>query len=445
MIRTTQLHQPGSNPMTRSQQLFERARNVLPGGTTRATILFRDYPIYLTRGEGARVFDEDGRSYIDFANNFTTLIHGHGFAPVTEAAMAQLKLASCFSNPTSSEIDLAELIVERVPSVEQIRFVNTGTEAVMFAIKAARAFTGRHKIAKFEGAYHGAYDWAEVSEAAMPDENNLSPPVVANYAGMPPSVLDEVVVLPFNDLERTRSILAEHGRSLAAILVDAMPSRPGLIPLKREYVEFLNEVARANDTLIISDEVLNFRLDYHGAAERFGLRADLTTLGKIIGGGLPVGAIGGRKDVMQVFDASRGSLVTQGGTFSANPVSMVAGRASLGALDRPAFERLEALGDYARESIEALSRKLGCTLSATGLGSLVRLHPKAFAPTTYAQFFQSPAQKQTMRDLHFALLERGILISNTGLIALSTPMNETHIDALTAQLESAIVAGGFFQ
>ncbi|MDA4847829.1 aspartate aminotransferase family protein [Hoeflea poritis] len=428
-----------------SRKLFERAKRVFPGGTTRTTIMFRDHPIYLNRGDGARVFDEDGHSYIDFANNFTTLIHGHCFGPVTEAAIAQLNLGSCFANPTSSEIDLAELIVSRVPSIDQIRFVNTGTEAVMFAIKAARAFTGRHKIAKFEGAYHGAYDWAEVSETTTPDGNNLNPPARANYIGMPPSVTSEVVVLPFNDLERTRSILSEQECSLAAIVVDTMPSRPGLIPLKSEYVELLNEYAQKNDTLIISDEVLNFRLGYHGAAQRFGLRADLTTLGKVIGGGMPIGAIGGREEIVWVFDSSRGSVVPQGGTFAANPVSMVAGHASLIALDRPAFERLEVLGDYARRSVERLSRDLGCTLSATGLGSLIRLHPKARPPSTYAQYFQSPAEKQFMQDLHFALLERGILISNTGLIALSTPMNESHIDALTAKLEDAIVSEGLFR
>ncbi|MEO1188620.1 MAG: aminotransferase class III-fold pyridoxal phosphate-dependent enzyme, partial [Pseudomonadota bacterium] len=257
----------------------------------------------------------------------------------------------------------------------------------------------------------------------------------SNYSGMPQSVLEEVVVLPFNDLGRTREILERNKGNLAAVLIDLMPSRPGLIPLSDAYVKLLNEYCVANNTLLISDEVLNFRLHYNGAAHRFGLKPDITTLGKIIGGGFPIGAVGGRDEIMAVFDNTEGALVPQGGTFSANPVSMVAGQVSMMHMDEGEYDRLEKLGDYAREKINETAALNRVPFSVTGLASLLRIHPKGKSPGTYVEFAQSADQKQAMATLYDELVARGILISNTGLLALSTPMTATDIDHLVEQLD----------
>ncbi|MFQ3459976.1 aminotransferase class III-fold pyridoxal phosphate-dependent enzyme, partial [Bradyrhizobium sp. UFLA01-814] len=210
----------------KSKDNFARARLVFPDGTSRVIVERDPGPRYIDRGEGSYLFDVDGRRFLDLNCNFTALIHGHAFAPVVEALTRQLQRGSCFANPTESEIELAELLCGRIPQANRVRFVNTGTEAVLFAIKAARAFTGRSKIAKIEGAYHGAYDWGEVSLAATSDNwgSPAAPKSTASYRGMPASVLDEVVVLRFNDVEGSRRLLSLHAHELAAIVVDPMPS-----------------------------------------------------------------------------------------------------------------------------------------------------------------------------------------------------------------------------
>src|SRR5271168_4990332 len=249
------------DPTSRSHQLYDRALSSLPGGNTRPTVYMKPYPIYAERGEGCRVWDVDGNSYIDCINNFTSLIHGHAHPQLIEAATKQLAIGSAFGLPTASEVDLAELIAQRLPSVEQVRFTNSGTEAVMMALKAARAFTGRPKIAKCEGAYHGSYDYAEVSLDPTPDTWGRNAPVSVAYArGTPEKVLSDVLTIPFNDAEAAVSLIREHGAELACVLVDPMPKRAGLAPADTEYLEALRRITREVGALLIFDEVITFRL-----------------------------------------------------------------------------------------------------------------------------------------------------------------------------------------
>jgi glutamate-1-semialdehyde 2,1-aminomutase len=379
---------------------------------------------------GSYLFDVDGRQFLDLNCNFTTLIHGHAFAPVVEALTHQLQRGSCFANPTESEIELAELICGRIPQVDRIRFVNTGTEAVLFAIKAARAFTGRSKIAKLEGAYHGAYDWGEVSLAATPDNwgDPTAPKSTAFYRGMPLSVLDEVVVIRFNDVEGVRRLLSLHAQKLAAVILDPMPSRSGLITPKPEFIAAAQETARENDILVIADEVLNLRQSFRGASARYGLVPDLVTMGKIIGGGLPIGAIGGRDDVMKVFDASAGRpLLPQGGTFSANPLSMIAGLAAMRHLDHTAFAHLEMLGNTVRDGIGCAISTRGAPLCVTGAASLFRIHPMAQIPNDYRDAHPAPAGATLMKQLTRFFAENGIILPHGAAASISTPM--TRVDA----------------
>ncbi|QOZ38355.1 aspartate aminotransferase family protein [Bradyrhizobium sp. CCBAU 53421] len=427
----------------RSKGSFARAQLVFPDGTSRVTIERNPVPLYIERGSGSYLVDVDGNQFLDLNANFTSLIHGHAFEPVVEALTRQLQLGSCFANPTDSEIALAELLCERIPRVERVRFVNSGTEAVLFAVKAARAFTGRSKIAKFEGAYHGAYDWAEVGLAATPENwgNPNAPESTPFYRGMPASVLEEVVVLRFNDADAARHLMSVHGHSLAAVIVDPMPSRGGLVAPKPEFIAALQEAARMNGVLVIADEVLNLRQSFAGASVLYGLVPDLITMGKIIGGGLPIGAIGGRQDVMSVFDASAGRpLLPQGGTFSANPLSMTAGLAAMRHLDRAAFVHLDGLGNMVREGIARAISKFGAPFCVTGAASLFRVHPMARAPNDYREAYLAPDASKQMKQLVNFFARSGVILPYGAAASMSTPMNradaEFIIDVFAGFLDS---------
>jgi glutamate-1-semialdehyde 2,1-aminomutase len=428
------------DPNSESQKLYERALSSLPGGNTRTTVYMKPYPIYAARGEGCRVWDVDGHEFIDCINNFTSLIHGHAHPLLIEAATRQLALGSAFGMPTVSEIELAELLASRLPSVEQVRFTNSGTEAVMMALKAARAFTGRPKIAKCEGAYHGSYDYAEVSLDPTPDTWGRNAPVSVAFAkGTPENVLADVITLPFNNPEAAVSLIREHGAELAAVLVDPMPNRAGLAPAEKSYLEALRQITREVGALLIFDEVITFRLGYHGAQGVWGIDPDLTTLGKIIGGGFPVGAVGGHREFMTVFDPSSGKpALPHGGTFSANPVTMRAGLVAMELLDEAAFARLDVIGNAVRSGIDAAFSKNGVPGSTVGLGSLLQVHFTDRPVRDYRSAYLTQAEAKRQSAFHRALLNRGVLAAGNGLMALSTPMTDADVDAIVAAATGAL-------
>ena len=427
---------------SRSKAMFERAQSSLPGGNTRTTVYMKPYQIYAARGEGCRVVDLDGVSRIDCINNFTSLIHGHAHPVIVEAACEQMRLGSAPGLPTETEIDLAELLAARVGSVDQVRFSNSGTEAVMMALKAARAFTGRPKIAKVEGAYHGSYDYAEVSLETKPGHWVQGPPASIAYAkGTPQGVLDDVVTIPFNDVDGAVSVLRAHGPDLACVLVDPMPNRAGLVPADRAYIQALREVTREIGALLIFDEVISFRLGHAGAQPIWGVEADLTAFGKIMGGGFPVGATGGRAEFMAVFDPSHGKpALPAGGTFSANPVTMRAGLAAMELLDAAAFERLAAMGERLREGIDEAFRRQGIAGGAVGLGSLLKIHFTDRPVRDYRSAQPGEADARRAAAFFRALLNGGVLMAGYGLMALSTPMTDADIDAILAAVSEALPA-----
>jgi glutamate-1-semialdehyde 2,1-aminomutase len=417
----------------RSRDAFRRAREVFPDGTSRVTIERDPIPRYMSHGRGAYLFDTDGRRFLDLNANFTTLIHGHAFAPVIAALDQQLRDGTCFANPTEKEIELAALICGRVPGIDRIRFCNSGTEAVMFAIKAARAWTGRPAIAKVEGCYHGAYDWVEVSQASTPATwgSPAKPQSVPYYRGMPSSVLGEVVPLRFNDAKGAIEQITLHAASMAAIVLDPMPSRAGLIAPEPEFIRTLQNVAREHNIVIISDEVLNFRQSFQGAAARYGLEPDLYTLGKIIGGGLPIGAIAGRASVMEMFDADqKRPAVPQGGTFSANPMSMSAGLVAMQCLNQDAFGHLERLGDMLRARLAHAIERWQVAFSVTGAASLFRIHPKRRPPSDFREAYWSPSEAAVMTELSRVFAAEGIILPNGAAACLSTPMIDAEIDLI---------------
>ncbi|MBL9140673.1 MAG: aminotransferase class III-fold pyridoxal phosphate-dependent enzyme, partial [Phycisphaerae bacterium] len=290
--------------VTRSAALYARALKVLPGGVSRNAILRSGHPSYIDYGKGCRVTDLEGVTRIDFSNNMASMIHGHACPEIVEAVTKQLSRGTAFMMGTEIEVRYAEHLCGRNDSFEKLRFVNSGTEAIMVALKAARAFTGRPKIAKAEGAYHGVYDYAEVSQGATPDtwgsiDHPKSVPLVR---GTPESALSDVVVFPFNDVERSIAILNEHAKDLACVLIDLMPHRVGLHPADPAFVKALREWSTEHGVLLIFDEVITFRAEHAGLQSRYGVSPDMTALGKMIGGGFPIGAVAGRAEVMDVLN-----------------------------------------------------------------------------------------------------------------------------------------------
>jgi glutamate-1-semialdehyde 2,1-aminomutase len=417
-----------------SEALFARARKVMPGGVSRNAVLRRPHPFYVERGEGCYATDIEGVRRIDFSNNMTSQIHGHAHPAIVAAVTAQLARGTAFSMATEAEVLFAEYLCSRSPSFEKIRFVNSGTEAVMSALKAARAFTGRAKIAKVEGAYHGLYDYAEVSQTAGPSTwgDAAHPASVPVSHGTPASALNDVVVIPFNDPERAINILDQHADELACVLLDLMPHRVGLMQASAPFVRALHQWARKNGVLLVCDEVITFRSNFGGAQAWYDVQPDLTAMGKMIGGGFPVGAIAGRTEVMDVMDPWREKvLFPLSGTHSANPVTMVAGLAAMELFDQSAVVRLNRLADMARTRIAEAIRATGVPACVTGAGSMFRIHMKPEVPQDYRSVYQTPAQARSLKVLLDHLAAHGILLIETGSAALSTPMNEREIDLLS--------------
>jgi glutamate-1-semialdehyde 2,1-aminomutase len=424
---------------SRSAALFERAKKVMPGGVSRNTVLWSAVPPYVAHGEGCRVTDLDGVVRIDFANNVASLIHGHAYPPVTQAVAAQLARGTAFMMATEQEVLHAEHMCSRSGGFDRIRFVNSGTEAVMAALKAARAFTGRPKIAKVEGAYHGAYDYVETSQGSTPkDWGSVDHPSrVPLVHGAPQSTMEEVVVIPFDDIDRSIALLNEHRADLACVVLDLLPHRVGLKPASPAFVNAIREWTAKNGALLVLDEVITFRTEVGGAQQRYGIHGDLTALGKMIGGGFPVGALAGKAEFMEVLNPAAPKLLFPlSGTFSANPVTMTAGRVAMEHFDAKAVARLNALGDRVRHGIAEAIARTGACASVTGGGSMFRVHMKAQVPSNYREAYTTPEESKRLKLMLEHLFAEGFLMVGTCTGMLSTPMTETEIDALVAAMES---------
>ena len=427
---------------SRSRALHEEALGVMPGGNSRTTTFFDPYPFYVQRGQGALLWDADGNARLDFNGNYTSLILGHAPDAVVRAAQDALTSGLSFPGPTEHEIRLAEILTRRVPSMVTVRFTNSGTEATMNAVRLARAFTGKPKIAKFEGAFHGTHDWVMVS--VTPDQraggSARNPKPVAWSAGIPPAVLKHVVVLPWNDADACAAILEKEAANLAAVIVDPLLGIGGIIPPAEGFLARLREITERLGILLIFDEVISFRIAPGGAQERFGVRPDLTTLGKIIGGGLPIGAFGGRRDIMEYYDPRRGKArISQGGTFNANPATMAAGVATLEALTPEAYARLDALGERLRGGVTRFLESMRRRGQITGIGSLFCLH---WTSGDIADYRSSRSKDPAMAmKVFLGLLNEGILLTQRGMGAISLAMTEDDVDRFVNALARVLARG----
>ena len=411
--------------MTRSEKLYKKALALLPGGVSRNTVLRTPHPPYADFGEGCRLTDIEGVTRLDFSNNMASLIHGHACPEIIQAVTEQLARGTAFTMATEIEVRYAEHLCSRNSSFEKLRFVNSGTEALMAALKASRAFTGRSKIAKVEGAYHGQYDYAEVSQSPNPETwGSIDHPNSVPMAhGTPESALGDVVVVPYNDAERAIAILSEHADELACVLLDLMPHRVGLRPADAEFVETIRGWTEQHGVLLVLDEVITFRCEFGGLQEQYNITPDLTALGKAIGGGFPVGAITGRKDVMDVMNPLADKvLFPHSGTFSANPITTTAGLAAMEKFDASAVARLNALAKRAIKGIEHAIHETGVTACVSGGGSMFRVHMKEQPPRNFREAFLTPEENQKLQTLLDHLFDAGFLMINTCSAALSTPM-----------------------
>jgi glutamate-1-semialdehyde 2,1-aminomutase len=419
---------------SRSAALFERAKQVFPGGSTRNQTYFPPHMVYAASAQGCRMRDADGNELIDFHNDYTVTILGHGHPQVVKAVADQAQRIMCSALAVEAEIELAETICARNPGFERMRFVVTGSEAVMNAMKAARAYTGRPKIAKCEGCYHGSNDFAEVSLDPTPQNwGERAPKSVGFSAHVPQGVMDNMVVIPFNDVEAAQAILDAHAHELAGILVDLAPTRCGARLASPQFIAMLERFTKATGALLIVDEVVSFRMRRGGVQEMLGCRPDITTLGKIIGGGMPIGGLAGRADVMEAFNATQGKpLVPQSGTFTAHPLSMVAGIATLQVYDGEAIERLNGLGEVARTALREAMALAGVEGQVTGESSLFEMTFSTEPLTDYRSVWRATSEqhRRIMAALFPKLIDRGILISAWGLGCLSTPMGQAEIDLL---------------
>jgi glutamate-1-semialdehyde 2,1-aminomutase len=400
-----------SEALPKSAAQIERARSVIPGGTTRGRFWW-PIPVVVDRGDGARVTDIDGRTYIDCNLGFGPLILGHRHPVVTEALREQVERGVLFGPPNQAEADLAQLVVDNVPGAEQVVFTSSGTEATLGALRLARAATGRQKVAKFEGGWHGVHDFLFHSYASF-EGPPAGAATIPDTAGIADAARDSVVVLPFNDpaaFERIRS----EADNLACVIVEAVQGGGGAVPAERAFLAELRELCAQLGIVFVLDEVITgFRLGPAGAAGYYGLEPDLVTLGKVVGGGMNVGAVCGPSRYLDLTVAMSGRKpVSMGGTHSANPMTMSAGRAQLGVLladPESAYGHLERLGKRMRGGLGEILDQVGVAGHVTGAGSIWGLHFMSGEPRNIRD--QAQANAAASRLLAVYLLLEGVLVS----------------------------------
>ena len=431
-----------ANPI--SAGLHKKASAFMPGGDTRNSIYWDPFPIYITSGDGTTLTDADGNQRTDFVNNMTTLILGHRPPEVTSALAEQISKGLSFPAPSPSVVRWAELMCERVPSLDKVRFVNTGTEATLNAIRAARAFTGKQKLVKCEGAYHGNHDAIQISVVPPLDEAGKadSPESVAAFPGISETAVDDIFIMPFNDIVTAEKIIRKHADELAAVIVEPVNGQCGMVPAKPEFLEGLRRLTDDLGIVLIFDEVIAFRIAYGGAQDYYGVKPDLTCFGKVVGGGMPVGAFGGRDDIMSLWDPSEGgSVVQHAGTFNGNPMTAVAGVATLESLTADKYEYLEHLGNMLRNKLRTLFAELEVPMSVTGVASLFALQ---FTPTEVIDYrTYATNNAEMLQTMFIGLLNEGFLMSNRCAGNVSTVHTEDDVDAFVLAVKNVLRRIGY--
>jgi glutamate-1-semialdehyde 2,1-aminomutase len=417
----------------RSREIAERLERSIPGGNTRSLAYFPPYPLAISSGSGCRIRDADGNEFIDLLNNYTASVHGHALPAVNEALREQASLGTVFPAPGELQAELAERIVGRVSSVEKVRFANSGTEAVMMAVRGARAFTGREKIVKAEGGYNGMWEQVPMSR---PDDSD------PYRAAIPEGVRELVRMVDYNDGAQLEAAMLEEGGEVAAIILEPVTGT-GVFEGTPEYFAVARRLADRYGALLICDEVITLRLAFGGFQEVLGVRPDLTTMGKIIGGGLPVGAFGGRADVMAIFDPSTPDHLHHSGTFNGNLMTMAAGCVTLDLLTQIEIERISTLGERLADGLrELLAERPDLQGFVNSCGSL--LHVNFGTDGEVRKFSDLNLDSPMAARFHLAALEEGVYFAPRGFMNTSTAMDEQAIDDVLESCSRALerVASG---
>ncbi len=392
---------------SRNQQLFEQSQKLIPGGVNSPVRAFRSVggtPVFFKRGQGAYVWDEDDKQYVDYVGSWGPMILGHAHPAVVEAVREAAGNSLSFGAPTARELEMAELLIKLVPSMEQVRLVSSGTEATMSAIRLARGFTGRSKILKFEGCYHGHADALLVKAGS--GALTFGQP---SSAGVPPEVAAHTLTLSYNDSAAVQSLFKQIGNEIACVIVEPVAGNMNLIAPAPGFLQTLRDVCTQYGAVLIFDEVMTgFRVALGGAQALYNIKPDLTTLGKVIGGGLPVGAFGGRADIMACL-APLGP-VYQAGTLSGNPVAVAAGLTTLKLVQEAGFyDRLTAKTRQFVDGLAALAREKGVKFSAQSVGGMFGVYFSEKVPTSYAEVMQS--DKDAFNRFFHAMLEAGVYLA----------------------------------
>ncbi len=412
----------------KSKTLHERAKKVLPAGVSYGIRYFEPYPFYTAEAQGSKLYDVDGNEYVDFWLGHTALILGHSPPAVMEAVKKQLGKGTHYGTAHELEIELAEQVVKMVPNAEMVRFTNSGTEANMYAVRLSRAYTGKNKIAKFEGGWHGGYDALHMGVKHPFD--------IPESAGLTKGALQDTILLPFNNLEEVEKRLKNE--KVASIIVEPVLGAGGGIPAEKEFLKGLREFCNENETLLIFDEVITgFRLAPGGAQQYYGVKADLTVFGKILGGGFPVGAFCGPKEIMERLDATlypRPQYSFHGGTFTANPITMTAGLATLKLLeDGSLISQLNMLGEKIRKQLKEIFENNSLDIQVTGDSSLFNVHFTKEEVKDASAVFR--ADRKRLAEYHLTLIENGVFFLPTHAGALSTSHSKEDIDKLFSETE----------
>jgi len=411
-----------ANP--KSQARAELAKRSLPGGNTRTVLHFTPYPVTLAGGEGCHVTDIDGHRYADYLSEYTAGLYGHSEPRIITTLKSVLDGGISLGGPNRYEADLAALLIQRFPSIERLRFCNSGTEANLFAISAARAFSKRPKVMVFEGGYHGGVFYFGQTKAAI----NAPFPYIMGA---------------FNDASRTLALIEEHADDLGVVAVEPMQGA-GCIPADREFLLALREATRKRGILLHFDEVMTSRLTPGGLQQHFGITPDMTALGKYLGGGMTFGAFGGRADIMEMFDPYRAGSTPHGGTFNNNVLSMAAGLVGLRDIYTPEAARaLNASGDRLRERLDGLAEKRGAALHVSGFGSMLNVHfqrgPIRRPEETWASGEEARRQERLKALFHFDMLAAGQYMARRGFMSLSLPMTPKDHDGFAAAFEEFLI------
>lgn len=420
-----------------SRRLHTEACKYMPGGDTRTATFFLPFPNFIKYGDGAYMYDEDGFKLLDFQNNYTSLIHGHAHPETVEAVREQITKGSAYTAPFEKQIELSAILTQRFPSVDMIRYTNSGTEANMHALRIARAYTGKAKIIKTEGGYHGTTDVFEASvdpnikKAGTLDQIKVIP----ESRGVSENALKDVLVVPFNDIERTRKMIEEHHRETACIIIEPIMGSAGQITPDLEYLKFLREITEQYHIVLIFDEVVTGRLSLGGAQKFYGVTPDLTTMGKIIGGGTPVGAFGGKQEIMQMYDP-REKKMYHSGTFNGNAVTMAAGLATMKAYNQEAVDYVNGLGTLFKEGVLKIYDKLGLNMKISGAGSIYNILFTDKEVKNYRDV--ASAHEELNKVLYMSLLTKGVFDAERGMFCMSTAMTKEDIRFGLDTLETSL-------